>query len=755
MKWIVFLCVVVFSAVFSPANAQQRRLDSVLALNNAYHREDSVKAVYHRETFRAYYSIRNYAKMDLYVDSAISLASRLADKSILAFVYYRAGGVNHTANRFKAITYYNLSIETANANNYPKIEAGAYLNLGALYMDLREFPKSLEAHEKSIKYFAQVGNEDGVNSAYMNMSIIYVSMNELVKGMEYTKKALKAFEANGKSARGVAVASDAMADIYFRATPEQLIQMGVQPANRNKEITATLDKGLKNVLTTDDNSLTSAYYRQYGRLYESMGNLKGAQENYTKAVDYLKGDADEESFSDNLVLLGNFYVNRLKEYAKGMSMIHYALVNARKQKSSGTEEDALNALSNAHEKQRNFDSSLFYFRQAIVVKDSIYSREREQEVTRRQLKIDFDIKERDYKSAQQLADARMKQQEQQILLRNQQLQISDKEKTLQRLTFLQKQAELETEKKLQDKELVQEQQRAEFETKTRDQQIKVQNVQLTLNKRVSLFLGILAVIVIAVAMFIFKSRKKTVALNKIVSDQKDELQELVAVKDKIFSIVSHDMRTPVNNIIAFSSLVEDGDIEQERLAMYLEQIKGTLDHTSSLMENMLNWAASQMQGFTPVIEEVNLASVSQHIVSGVAPSLFKKKINCVNHVRENIFVKGDQNMVELIVRNLVNNAIKFSNPNGKIELSFARENNNIIFLVKDEGVGISKERMAAINNESSNAIQSTLGTGKEKGTGLGLMLCKHFARLMHGSIRVESEVGVGSGFVLSLKAAGS
>lgn len=751
MKWIVPLCVL-FSAFCLTATGQQRRLDSILALNNSYHKEDSLKAVYLREVFRAYNSVRNYTKLQVYIDSAILVASRLPNKAALAFIYYRAGGAYHNTDRFKAIGYYNKSIEVSNANNLPRTEAGAYLNLGALYMDMREFPKSLEAHENAIRYFSQVRDPDGVNSSYMNMSIIYVYMQEYVKGMEYAKKALRAFETNPDGERGVAVATDAMVDIYFRATPEQLIAMGVQPANRNKEIIATLDKGLKNVLKTDDNSLTSTFYREYGRLYESMGDYKLALQNYTKAVDYLANETEEESYADNVLRLGNFYVNRLNDYPKGISLLHVALTNARNLKMSGTEEDALNGLSNAHEKQKRFDSSLYYFRQAIVVKDSIYSKEREQEITRRQLKMDFDVKERDYKSAQQLSEARLKQQEQQILLRNQQLQISDKEKTLQRLTFLQKQAELENEKKLQDQELKQEQQKADFETKTRDQQIKVQNAQLTLNKRVSLFLGILAIIVIAVAMFIFKARRKTVVLNKIVSDQKAELEELVRVKDKIFSIVSHDMRTPVNNIIAFSSLLEDGDIEQERLALYLEQIKGTLDHTSSLMENMLSWAASQMQGFTPVMEEVNLASVSQNMVAGVAPSLYKKKINCTNHIHENIFVKGDQNMVELIVRNLLNNAIKFSRPNGEIELFVARQNGKVIFSVKDKGVGMSHDKVEMINSASSNTVQSTQGTAKEKGTGLGLMLCKHFAAIMNGSIRAESTEGEGTEFSLEMPA---
>lgn len=744
MQRIVLLCALL--AFGSMVNGQQRRLDSILALNNAHPKEDSLKAVYLREVFRAYNAAKNFPKAEIYLDSAIRVASRLPNKAILTRTYFKLGSAFHNSNRLRAITFYNKSAETARSNNDLVGEASAYLNLGALYMDIRDLPKSLEMNEKAMPIFEQAQDEEDRVNCQMNISSIYASMHLYTKSMEYARKSLKSFEASSDF-RGIGVACEQILSIYFDATDNELREIGLSPANRNKEIETILEKGLKGALKDVDRSVVSSFYRGYGKLYERQGNLSAAQQSYTKAVSYLNGDDLEESYVANVLALGEFYVNGLND-EKGVGLMHIGLKTARTYKSTGSEEAVLNALSMAHEKFRNYDSSLYYFKQAIVVKDSIYSKEREQEITRRQLKIDFDLKEHDYRTAQQLADARLKQQEQQILLRNQQLQISDKEKTLQRLTFLQKQAELENQKKLQANQLVQEQQKAMFETQARDQQIKVQHVQLAMNRRISLFLGVLAVIVIAVAMFIFNSRRKTVALNRIVSEQKANLEELVAVKDKIFSVVSHDMRAPVNNLVAFSSLLDDGNIEQERLARYVEQLKGTLDHTSSMMENVLNWAASQMQGFKPIMDEVNLSAVAEQVLAGIAPSLQKKKIDCVNRIHPGIVVRGDRNMVELIIRNLLNNAVKFSHPNSAIELSVAEARGRVELRVRDNGVGMPLAKVHQINNNAAHTLNSTLGTGKEKGTGLGLMLCQHFANLMGGSIFVESEEGKGSLFVL-------
>jgi len=743
---------VVFFICLVKGECQQKKLDSVLAINNHHPQEDSIKVVNLRAIFRQYANLKNWQNFRVYADSAILIASKLPNKSSLAIVYNRIGSVYHVADRLQAITNYNKAIEAARTAGAKGTEAGSFLNLGALYMDIRDYPKSLEAHEKALELYAQMGRLSDMSSCYMNMSYIYVNMGQKAKGIEYIRKALAVFENDGTN-RGIALAYEAIIELYLGSSEKELVEMGILPANRLKEVALAIDKGLKAALITNDNSLISAFYRSLGKLNERRGNNTAALKYYLQSVETNKGDIEDDSYGDNLIVTGNFYIDKLRDFSKGIGMIHEAFESSKKTRRTGTIQTALDALSRAHEKNNNYDSALFYYRQAIVIKNDIYNQEKEQEITRRQLKIDFDIKERDYRNAQQLSDARLKHQEQEILLRRQQLDISDKEKTLQRLTFLQKQAELENQKKIHANLLTQEHLKADYDKKIRDQQISVQNIQLGSNRRWSVFLALVALIVFAAAMVIYNSRLKTMKLNRLVSKQKLALEELVDVKDKIFSIVSHDMRGPMNNIIAFSSLLEEGDIEPERLKLYLEQIKGTMDYTSSLVENLLNWSASQMQGFSPVIENVNISPVIQHTIQGVEHALLKKKIILRNKVTEATYVKGDRNMIELIIRNLVSNAIKFSDHGGVLELYAANHLNEIVLSVTDNGVGMPENKVQKINSASSQSLESTAGTDREKGTGLGLMLCKHFAGIMGGSITVTSKPGMGSQFNISLPAA--
>ena len=266
-------------------------------------------------------------------------------------------------------------------------------------------------------------------------------------------------------------------------------------------------------------------------------------------------------------------------------------------------------------------------------------------------------------------------------------------------------------------------------------------------------LAIIAITTFAAGILVFYNHYKTVKLNKLVSKQKQTLEELVSVKDTIFGIVSHDLRTPVNNLISFSSLLANGHIEQKRLAQYTELIKGTLDHTASLMDNLLNWSASQMQGFAPVIEDLDLAAIVEHVINGAHHTIGTKNLTVNNSVKEGVRVLGDRNMVELIVRNLVSNAIKFSGQDGLLEIFAKRDGKGMVLSVRDNGVGISETKVQQINDVAIKSIESTHGTNREKGTGLGLLLSKHFAAILHGNITVNSRPGAGSIFHITLPAA--
>lgn len=750
-------------AFFIPANGQQRKLDSLLALSNSYHKEDSLKAVYLKDIFRAYAAQKNYPKYKLYADSAVKIAAALPRKDVLAYIYQRIAAVNHVSDRLEAITNYRKSIEAARISGATKIEANSYLNLGALYMSIRDYPSSLDAHERALNLYVFLGEQVDMTSCFLNIASIYNGMQQRVKAIEYARKAMSAFEAL-KSYRGIAVACDVLGSTYLSATEKELTEVAILPAARFRVATDIFEKGLKAAKLANDNGIVASFHAAFGRLNEMMGKNDIALSYFLKALEISKDEDDndgQETYLDNLVLTGAFYLRKMKDTEKAGPILFHALFFSQKIKNLAAEQDVLTALSDMHEGNRNFDSALYYFRKSMVVRDSISGEEREKEITRKQLKMDFEIKEREYKQTQQLTDVKLKQQvllarerEQELLVKKQQLELSDKEKSLQRLTFLQKQAELESQKKNQANQLVQEHLKAEYDKKILDKQIHVQHIELVSNRWLIAFLGALAVIVLTAAIFIYQSRTKTVKLNRLVSEQKTELEELVKVKDKIFSIVSHDMRAPINNLVAFGSLLEEEEIGQEKLAKYIDQVKGTLDHTSSMMENLLNWSASQMQGFTPVPEKLLLNPIVSYVLEGIQPALLKKNITLDNQLHETVTVMGDRNMIELIIRNLLSNAVKFSKHGGALLVSVQHdEKGGIDFSVKDNGVGLSAEKVALINSTTVRSIESTHGTGKEKGTGLGLMLCKHFAALMHGHIHVISKEGSGSVFSLNLPSA--
>ncbi len=384
--------------------------------------------------------------------------------------------------------------------------------------------------------------------------------------------------------------------------------------------------------------------------------------------------------------------------------------------------------------------------------------DRKREISRKQIQFEFASKERDYITNQQLADNKIAQQQafaiqqqQELSLREKQLELTNREKQIQQLNYLKKQAELEAEKKLSTAQLKQKDLEKKLEMGIADQKLKDQQFQIINNQRISYLLGLFALVVTIAAVFAYKAKQKMQKLNELVLAQKSELEEMGKVKDKVFSIVSHDMRAPVNNLIAFGSSLEDDTISQEKLVLYLDQIRGTLDHTSTMMENLLNWASSQMQGFEPVMEMIDLKPIIADCLEGLAPALQKKQIEIDNHLNNSLMVFGDKNMIELVIRNLLNNALKFSHQQSLIKVFVQEEGAECSICIADKGIGLSQEKLKLVNSINLRSLASTPGTNKEKGTGLGLMLCKHFARLMGGRISASSIEGQGSVFQLHLK----
>lgn len=235
-----------------------------------------------------------------------------------------------------------------------------------------------------------------------------------------------------------------------------------------------------------------------------------------------------------------------------------------------------------------------------------------------------------------------------------------------------------------------------------------------------------------------------------LTEKEANLRELNATKDKFFSIISHDLKSPFNGILGFSNIL----LEQIRNKDYdgIEEY-GTIIHESSkramnLLINLIEWSRVQSgrMDFNPEYVEISSLLKSIYEISNVAA--VEKSIRLTREIPKHVSVLLDKDMISIVIRNLISNAIKFTHPGGEIILRAELVNNQLQVSVKDNGVGISAENVSRLFRiEEAYSVQ---GTNNEKGTGLGLILCKEFVEKHQGKIWVESEPGKGSTFYFTI-----
>jgi PAS domain S-box-containing protein len=231
----------------------------------------------------------------------------------------------------------------------------------------------------------------------------------------------------------------------------------------------------------------------------------------------------------------------------------------------------------------------------------------------------------------------------------------------------------------------------------------------------------------------------------------EQLNQIVATKDKLFSIIAHDIKNPFNSILGFSELllnnIEQWDDNKKMNAA--KMIFNSSNELLSLLENLLQWAREQRGLVASNPTNIDIRAFIDSQLRFFKYFLEKKNINASTYIPDSIHtVFADQQLLDTILRNLIGNAIKFTPHGGKIEISVSSDGQMAVFNVKDYGVGISPERMEHLFSIDQKSI--TLGTNKEKGTGLGLILVKEFVEKQGGSVWLESILGEGSNFYFSV-----
>ena len=307
-----------------------------------------------------------------------------------------------------------------------------------------------------------------------------------------------------------------------------------------------------------------------------------------------------------------------------------------------------------------------------------------------------------------------------------------------------------------------ERQRASFEFEYREKELLFQQSQMELEfERKSSRQKVVLYATIALSLFLFtiilfvsnnirirrKAYQKLELANKEIENVANKLRESNRMKDKLFSIIGHDLRNPIQTLKGYIELMQYGELSSEDFKSASNEFAKNINNTLILFESLLTWAKAQIGDQNKnLLEKIEVSEIITRNIELISDVAQKKNIQLISCCTENIEAYADSNTVDLITRNLLGNAIKFTQIGGRVMVTCEDTDDKIWIHIADSGIGMTKEQIDAIGKKSL----STQGTSKEQGTGLGLMFGVDFIEKNGGELKIKSKKGEGSTFSFSL-----
>lgn len=248
-----------------------------------------------------------------------------------------------------------------------------------------------------------------------------------------------------------------------------------------------------------------------------------------------------------------------------------------------------------------------------------------------------------------------------------------------------------------------------------------------------------------------KVKQRTVELESInenLEKQRAELEKSNTLKDRLFSVISHDLRSPLVSLYSFVELMQMKNLSPEAVDKFLSKLKESLNNTNAMLDNVLYWALSQLNRLKIRYTDTSVRFITKELLQLYRDASSQKQIELVNNIPEDLVINTDPDIIKLVLRNLISNAIKYTPKGGKVVVGAERDETHYHIYVSDNGIGMSEEQIKSLFTEMNN--RSTAGTANEKGTGIGLTLCSEYITKIKGRIDVETQVDKGSTFTITL-----
>ncbi|MGB3144986.1 MAG: tetratricopeptide repeat-containing sensor histidine kinase [Maribacter sp.] len=287
-------------------------------------------------------------------------------------------------------------------------------------------------------------------------------------------------------------------------------------------------------------------------------------------------------------------------------------------------------------------------------------------------------------------------------------------------------------------------------------QLMLNNEKALAKQKIYIYVSVIILVIFLVMLLLIRRNEsiqkrlnKELLSNKLDLEQKEEyLKELNQTKNKLFSIIGHDLRGPIGAFQGLLKLFKQGEMTNEEFLSFIPKLKVDIDNISFTLNNLLSWGQTQLNGSITKLGETDLKVLVDENIGLLSEIANSKSITIKNTVLENTKIWSDMNQIDIVVRNLLSNALKFTHNGGLVVIGAIEKTRNWEIYIQDDGLGMSEETMSRIFKKDAN--HSTYGTNDEKGTGLGLSLCKEMVEKNNGKMWVNSALGKGSSFYFTI-----
>jgi len=669
------------------------------------------------------YHFRNEIEKALeYYKKCLQIRLNLGDSKSISNIYNNIASL-YSDNGLKdsAIIFYDKALQESLKRDDKNDLAAYNSNIGIAYQDIGNYKKALEHLLKALEITQQIDNPNALGRVNNILGNIYQEISGYDDALNYYFKALDIFQ-NINNQAGISMVYNNLGIVYqtmgdqnkaleyYKKTLEMDNASGLLEgqANAYNNIGTVYDAiGDKNkaleyynkalALNTELNNSDGigTAMNNIGLIYLDLGNFDKATTNLHKAAEISKSLNDNYSLANNYNNLANLFL-RQKQYSKAQEYLNMAIEITKQIETKEWLVESYELYHKLYIEQNNYKKALEYYKLYTEVKAS----------------IDETI------NSNRIADIKIKYETDYV--------------------------------------------EAENELLKKDNEIHV--LQINRQKNImNYWLGftVLFLLLAIISFSRFRLKKRT---NSLLEQKNSELQEanqkllvseknlkeLNATKDRFFSIIAHDLKNPFQSLLGFSeTLYTDIDkYTKEEIKEYSRIILETSQNLFNLLGNLLQWAKSQLGNMPLNPKEIDIHNAVEDVISVLNITAQNKEINIKNLVTNNIVVWADKHVIATVLRNLISNAIKFTNKGGVITISAIKEENDIKISVNDNGKGISQENIDRLFKIEEGF--STKGTENESGTGLGLILCNELLTQSNGTLNVESSLGKGSTFHFTL-----